>query len=73
MLPYNASSEGAELYASYLESAQAFPAYLDEIQGMADGVELSFSEVKLQAMHFEQNIHSVGFICLYTLHGVRCV
>ena len=51
MLPYNASSEGGELYASYLESAQAYPDYLDEIRGMADGAELSFSEVKVLAMH----------------------
>ena len=62
MLPFNASSVGGELYASYLESAQAYPDYLDEIRGMADGAELSFSEVILVAMHFEQSSDFVGII-----------
>ena len=47
MLPYNLTSEGAELYNSFLDSsARAFPAYLEEIRGMADGTNLSFSKVR---------------------------
>ena len=46
ILPYNATIEGAAIYADYHRWAEVnFPEYLDEIRGMAEGAKLTYSEV----------------------------
>ena len=46
VLPFNVTSEGGALYSKYHDTAKSsFPQYLEEIRGMAEGVNLSYSEV----------------------------
>ena len=46
LLPFNATLEGAELYSKYHNTTKSiFPAYLEEIRGMAEGAHLTYSEV----------------------------
>ena len=46
LLPFNATLDGAELYSKYHNVAKStFPAYLEEIRGMAEGAQLTYSEV----------------------------
>jgi hypothetical protein len=54
MLAYNSTPEGGALYASFHRTmARTFPQYLDEIRGMADGANISFSKLFLWNMMFE--------------------
>ena len=46
VLPFNVTSEGEALFSKYHKSAKsAFPEYLEEIHGIAEGTQLSYSEV----------------------------
>ena len=46
VLPFNVTSEGEALFSKYHKTAEsAFPEYLEEIRGMAEGTNLSYSEV----------------------------
>ena len=46
MLPYNATEAGSRLYSSYYKVVfRTFPEFLQEIAGMANGANISFSEV----------------------------
>ena len=46
MLPYNRTEEGSALYSSYYNVVlRTFPDFLEEIKGIADGANITFSEV----------------------------
>lgn len=46
MLSYNSTAEGKSLYGRFYHTvAAAYPGYLDELRGMADGANISFSKV----------------------------
>lgn len=46
MLTYNSTAEGSALYRSFYHVvASTFPQYLDELRGMADGANITFSKV----------------------------
>ena len=48
MLSYNSTAEGSHLYTTFYKTVAAkFPHYLDELRGMADGANISFSKVCL--------------------------
>lgn len=46
MLSYNSTAKGRALYSSFYHVvAHTFPQYLDELRGMADGANTTFSKV----------------------------
>ena len=50
MLSYNSTAEGGAVYSRFYHSvATAYPQYLDELRGMADGANISFSKVPANA------------------------
>jgi len=54
MLPYNRTKEGSALYSSYYNVVlRTFPDLLEEVKGMADGANVTFSEVSpaVSAVH----------------------
>ena len=54
MLPYNRTKEGSALYSSYYNVAlRTFPDFLEEVKGMANGANVTFSEVSpaMSAVH----------------------
>ncbi|CAI8008523.1 hypothetical protein GBAR_LOCUS5833 [Geodia barretti] len=54
MLSYNSTAEGGAVYSRFYHSvATAYPQYLDELRGMADGANISFSKLFLWNMMFE--------------------
>ena len=47
MISYNSTTEGSALYTSFYKTvSSSFPLYLDELRGMADGANISFSKVR---------------------------
>ena len=47
-VPYNGTEEGAAVYRDMLAAVnKTFPQYLDELAGLADGLGLSFSTVRV--------------------------
>lgn len=52
MLPYYNTTDGKKLYDSLTQEAmQSFPQYVEEIQGLANGIELPFYKVSLSSPH----------------------
>ena len=46
MLSYNSTAEGSSIYTRFYHTvATLYPQYLDELRGMADGANISFSKV----------------------------
>lgn len=75
MLPYNDTDEGGTLYTTFYKTVEStFPRYLDEIQGMADGSNLSFSMVSTPSclhllFHYLTIFYVVRWfnLCMYVL------
>lgn len=58
MLSYYNTADGKKLYDSLTQEAvQSFPQYVEEIQGLADGIELPFYKMMLWNMQFEWQLH----------------
>ncbi len=52
VLSFNQTAEGAATYADLLGAVNnSLPQYLDEVQGMADGAGIDFSEVHYYALY----------------------
>lgn len=50
-VPYNMTEEGAAVYRDMLKAVnETFPQYLEELRGMADGLGLDFSTVRVVAI-----------------------
>ena len=51
MLPYYNTADGKKLYDSLTQEAmQSFPEYVEEIKGLANGIELPFYKVSLSPL-----------------------
>ena len=49
MISYNHTADGSALYTTFFQTvASTFPQYLEELRGMADGANVSFSKVTYQ-------------------------
>ena len=74
VLPYNSTGEGAAVFNNYhLITEFSFPEYLDEIRGMAQGAQLSYSEVgQLSKLSTFENIVLIAHGSLIITHICTC-
>ena len=67
MLPYNSTADGNALYTSFYQAVdREFPFYMDELRGMADGTNVSFSEVRI-ILHVQYQQETVTILIIVQL------